>query len=89
MRLSSITALSSPGAVNYKVYSDKFVPVGTKYFLFYGKAIDNAADEAISSRSDKFKYGMLNAKGVLLLLMINGALPAMWHWPVFTRTSWD
>ena len=64
MRLGSITALSSPGAVNYKVYSDKFVPVGTKYFLFYGKAIDAVADEAISSRSEKFYYGTLNAKGL-------------------------
>ena len=64
MRLSAVKALSSPGAVNYKVYSDQFVPVGTKYFLFYGKAIDRDAEVAITSMDDKFYYGILNAKGL-------------------------
>ena len=64
MRLSAVKALNSPGAVNYKVYSDQFVPVGTKYFLFYGKAIDKDAEVAITSMDDKFYYGILNAKGL-------------------------
>ena len=64
MRLSHINSLSSPGAVNYKVYSDRFVPVGTKYFLFYGKAIDNEAEAAVTSMDDKFKYGTLSVKGL-------------------------
>ena len=29
LRLSSINALEKPGSVNYKVYADQFVPVGT------------------------------------------------------------
>lgn len=66
MRLSAIprTGLSSPGAINYKVYADEFVPVTTKHFLFYAKAIDNSAEDAISSISDKFKYGILNYSGL-------------------------
>ncbi len=64
MRLSHVNSLSSPGAVNYKVYENQFVPVGTKNFLFYGKAIDNEADVAISTMDDKFKYGYLVANGL-------------------------
>lgn len=64
MRLSAVKALSSPGAVNYKVYSDQFVPVGTKYFLFYGKAIDWEAESAITSMDDKFMFGVLNTNGL-------------------------
>ena len=64
MRLSAVKALSSPGSVNYKVYSDQFVPVGTRNFLFYGRAIANAAEENITTMSDKFHYGVLNAKGL-------------------------
>lgn len=64
MQLSPIDALNSPGAINYKVYSNEFVPVGTKYFLFYAKAIDNKAEEAISTMNDKFHYGVLNATGL-------------------------
>lgn len=66
MRLSSIprTGLSSPGSINYKVYADEFVPVTTKHFLFYAKAIDNSADVAITTMSDKFKYGILNYSGL-------------------------
>ena len=64
LRLSAINALSSPGSINYKVYADQFVPVGTKNFLFYGKAIDNAAEEAITGTDDKFHFGILNAYGL-------------------------
>ena len=64
MDLSHINALNSPGIVNYKVYSDKFVPVGTKHFLLYAKAIDNIPEEPITSMEDKFKYGILHAKGL-------------------------
>lgn len=64
IHLSSINALEMPGAINYKVYADQFVPVGTNHFLFYGKAVDNAPDAAITSMSDKFKYGILLPSGL-------------------------
>ena len=62
--LSSINALEKPGSVNYKVYADQFVPIGTKYFLFYGKAVDNYVDEPLTSMNDKFKYGVLKYNGL-------------------------
>ena len=66
LRLSAIssTSLSSPGAINYKVYADQPVTVGTKYFLFYAKAIDRSAETAITSMSNKFTYGILHATGL-------------------------
>lgn len=64
IRLSSINALEKPGSVNYKVYADQFVPVGSKNFLFYGKAVDRSVDAAITSMSDKFKYGILKSTGL-------------------------
>lgn len=64
IRLSSINALEKPGSVNYKVYADQFVPVGTKYFLFYGKAVDRNVDEPLGSIGDKFKYGILKSNGL-------------------------
>lgn len=63
LRLSPIDNLSSAGLLNYKVYADQYVPVGTNNFLFYGKAIDNNAEVAIESMADKFKYGYLKAEG--------------------------
>lgn len=62
--LSSIQGLKKEGTLNYKVYSNQYVPVGTKYFLFYAKAIDKEAETMITSMNDKFKYGVLNAKGL-------------------------
>lgn len=62
--IGSKDELGKPGTLNYKVYTDKFVPVGTKHFMFYGKAIDNAAETAITSRDDKFTYGVLKATGL-------------------------
>jgi hypothetical protein len=64
IRLSSINALEKPGSVNYKVYADQFVPVGTKHFLFYGKAVDWSVDQALTSMNDKFKYGILKYNGL-------------------------
>ena len=64
IRLSSIKALEKPGSVNYKVYADQFVPVGTKNFLFYGKAVDYNVDEALTSMDDKFKFGVLKSTGL-------------------------
>ena len=64
IRLSSISALEKPGSVNYKVYADQFVPVGTKYFMFYGKAVDWNVDEALTSMDDKFKFGVLKSTGL-------------------------
>ena len=54
--LEDIDALNSPGQVNYKVYADQFVPVGTKHFLFYGKAMQ--------SSSDMFVNGVVNSTGL-------------------------
>lgn len=64
IRLSSINALEKPGSVNYKVYADQFVPVGTKNFLFYGKAVDRSVDDPLTSMDDKFKYGVLKYEGL-------------------------
>lgn len=66
LSLSAIPAAGLQGAekTNYKVYADQFIPVGTDHFLFYGKAIDDAAETAISTADAKFKYGVLQAKGL-------------------------
>ena len=64
IKLSSVRALDKPGEVNYKVYADQFVPVGTKNFLFYGKAIDNEPEAPITTMADKFHYGVLHATGL-------------------------
>ena len=58
LRLSAIGAsgssnsLSSPGSINYKVYADQPVAVGTKNFLVYAKAVDRSAESAITSMDD-------------------------------------
>lgn len=44
------------------LYQDVDIPVGTKGFLFYGKAIDNVT--ASSSNADKHAYGMLTPSGL-------------------------
>ena len=74
IKLSSIEkgTLGKPGYINYKVYTDEFVPVGTKHFLFYGKAIDVKADQAITSMDDKFKYGVINPAGLANFTNPNG-----------------
>ena len=64
LRLSAISSLSSPGNINYKVYADQPVTIGTKHFLVYAKAIDNSAETSISSMDDKFTYGFLKATGL-------------------------
>ena len=70
LRLSAIGAtgssnsLSSPGQINYKVYADQPVAVGTKHFLVYAKAIDRSAETAITTMDDKFTYGFLKATGL-------------------------
>ena len=50
---------------NSVLYSDVEIPVGTGAFLFYGKAIDNAANAAISTIADKFKFGTLTPSAAL------------------------
>ena len=64
INLSSISSLRMPGQLNYKVYADQLVPVGTSNFLFYAKAVDNAADQDITTQDDKFHFGYLNAVGL-------------------------
>lgn len=61
MWLSSIGSLQKPGQLNYKRYASQFVPVGTKYFLLYAKAIDKVAEEDLTDMNDKFKYGVLTS----------------------------
>ena len=66
LSLTSIAknTLKKPGELNYKVYANQFVPVTTKNFLFYGKAIDNTAETDITTMDDKFKYGVIKANGL-------------------------
>ena len=64
INLSPVHALEKPGEVNYKVYTSQFVPVGTKNFLFYGKAIDDVNGAPLTDMEDKFNYGVLKAKGL-------------------------
>lgn len=59
MSLTNIESLRQPGTLNYKVYADQYVPIGTKYFLFYGKSKDEA-----STMADKFRYGMIQPTGL-------------------------
>ena len=65
MKLSAVNGLSKAGTDNYKVYSDQFVPVGTRYFLFYGRAIANEEEKEVSTMGDKFKYGILHPRGLV------------------------
>lgn len=67
IRLSNIpkqNGLSATPNINYKVWADQVVPVGTTNFLFYGKSIHQSAESAIISMYDKFKYGILNVSGI-------------------------
>ncbi|MCR4921752.1 MAG: hypothetical protein K5945_08635 [Bacteroidaceae bacterium] len=64
LRLSSISTLKNTPNMNYKVYADQFVPVGTKNFLFYAKAVDNTAETDITSMDDKFHFGFLKYTGL-------------------------
>lgn len=64
MKLSAVNGLSKAGTDNYKVYSDQFVPVGTRNFLFYGRAIANVEEQEVSTMDDKFKYGILHSRGL-------------------------
>ena len=66
MQLSAIITgtLGKPGTVNYKVYSDQFVPIRTRNFLFYGRAIADEPDVEASSMDAKFRYGVLNSQGL-------------------------
>lgn len=44
------------------LYNDVALSTGTKSFLFYGKAIDETANEtALTDATKKFQYGILNA----------------------------
>ena len=64
IKLTSISSLRMPGQINYKVYADQQVPVNTSNFLFYAKAVDNAAEEAITTVDDKFHFGVLDVAGL-------------------------
>lgn len=64
LSLSAIHSLASAGRLNYKVYADEFVPVGTRNFLFYAKAIDAESEQEVTQLADKFHYGVLKATGL-------------------------
>lgn len=64
MELSAVSTLSKPGTLNYKVYSNQYVPIGTKHFLFYGRAIAKTVETEVDDMADKFKYGILNVQGL-------------------------
>lgn len=58
---NSIPASTLVSTNNAVLYEDVTIPVGTGTFLFYGKAIDNTANTAITTAADKFKFGTLTA----------------------------
>lgn len=62
---NSIAAADLMSNNNSVLYSDVDIPVGTGAFLFYGKAIDNNANAAITSIPDKFKFGTLTPSDAL------------------------
>ena len=51
-------------ASNSVLYGDVIIPTNTRTFLFYGKAIDNTANTAITTASDCFKFGILQTSGL-------------------------
>lgn len=60
-------AATTAGSLNNasNVYYDNVaIPLGTKRFLFYGKAIDRAADADITTADAKFGLGSLQANGL-------------------------
>ena len=61
--LAAITAFDNANS-NSKEYADVNLEVGTSNFLFYGKAVDNTAGTAITTVSDKFKFGTLSKTGL-------------------------
>ena len=64
LSLGAISTLNSPGSLNYKVYADQYVPVGTTNFLFYAKAIDESPEVGITTMNQKFHYGYLQTTGL-------------------------
>ena len=83
MALTSIQTLKKGGSLNYKVYADQFVPMLTTHFLFYGKAIDNAADVDISTSlstvlSKRHICRMQSLPSLLTLLLVwSRLIPAL------------
>lgn len=65
----NLTELGAIAAFDYassnsKVYADVEFQTGTSNFLFYGKAVDNTENTAITAASDMFKYGNLTVTGL-------------------------
>ncbi len=58
---NSIPANTLTATSNSVLFNDVDIPLGTGSFLFYGKAIDNTANTAITTPADKFKFGTLTA----------------------------
>ena len=61
--LSAINAFDNETS-HSKVYANVNLAVGTSNFLFYGKALDNKAETAITTAADKFKFGTLSVAGL-------------------------
>lgn len=49
---------------NSVFYTDVAIPLGTSNFLFYGKAIDNNAEVALTTDDDKHKFGIVTANNL-------------------------
>lgn len=62
--LSAISKTDLASESKSKVYADVELVNGTSNFLFYGKAIDNAAGVAITTPADKFKFGTLSVENL-------------------------
>lgn len=58
------TTAGSLNNANSVYYEDVAIPLGTKRFLFYGKAIDNVAGTVIDSDADKHKFGFVTANNL-------------------------
>lgn len=62
--VNSLTSDQLTTTGNAKVYTDVSVPLTTNAFLFYGKAIDDAAGTDASTVENMFKYGTLAKAGL-------------------------
>ena len=61
---ASASTEGSLNDANSVYYEDVAIPIGTKRFLFYGKAIDNTEGVAITGDEDKHKFGIVTANNL-------------------------
>ncbi len=58
------STLGKPGKINYSIFKDLYVPIGTNRLLFYGKAIDKKVDAGLTRPEEMFYYGSLDVEGL-------------------------